>query len=96
MSQAGCGHFLKYLADNKRVFSYYVYQDTCTGANVKPPVCRAFASWLRLTVDPFPAEAAQHLVQMVLEGLAAKDIFDAAVDAVSAVAPDANQRQALL
>lgn len=52
------------------------------GANVKPSVCRAFASWLRLTVEPFPAEAAQHLVHMVLEGLASKDTFDSAVDAV--------------
>lgn len=54
----------------------------CAGGNVKPSVCRAFASWLRLTVDPFPAEAAQHLVHMVLEGLASKDTFDSAVDAV--------------
>lgn len=49
------------------------------GASVKQSVCRAFASWLRLTVEPFPAEAAQHLVQMVLEGLSHKDTFDSAV-----------------
>ena len=45
-------------------------------------VCRAFASWLRLTVEPFPAEAAQHLVQMVLQALSSKDTFDSAVDAI--------------
>lgn len=54
----------------------------CTGPNVKMSVCRAFASWLRLTVEPFLAEAAQHLVQMVLQALSSKDTFDSAVDAI--------------
>ena len=49
---------------------------------MKMSVCRAFASWLRLTVEPLPAEAAQHLVQMVLQALSSKDTFDSAVDAI--------------